>query len=321
MLDNDDTLHASYSKHLSLGDAIKGLTKYAKDKGVGAPVVWSHNGSYAMRFTGRDGETRQMVIGKKYNDARRTILSLSAKPKPKATPATKSLSVRPGEKGKIKPYVSRVKGVWEVINADGKTVFKSKDKDEALTWWKKNYTRMIDGNMSLADPLSKGFQKGAKVQADGKPGKVTAIGLSSTGKRLAVIQFDDGTKKGYLQSKLKALSLADNSMAGEIAKLKKKFPKFAFSVTPSGQIKGRSDTKIVTGKDANEIIKKLGVKLSLAADPGIAKLQARAVAVGLKTARVNFDGKNYRMNYGGKAYNLGPSVGDAMTKIGKVKPK
>jgi hypothetical protein len=211
---NDDALHASYSKHLALGGSLKGLIKFAKDRGIQNAEIWPHEGGYAMRYQGRDGETRQLSLGAKFGDARRVILSLSAKPK--TAPATKSLSVRPGEKGKIKPYVSSVKGVWEVLNADGKTVFKSKDKQEALSFWKKNYTRMVDGNMSLSN----------------------------------------------------------NSMAGEIAKLKKAFPKFEFSVTPSGQIKGRSDTKIVTGKDANEIIKKLGAKLSLAA-PTADELKAK----------------------------------------------
>lgn len=282
---NDDALHASYSRHLAQGNTIKGLIKFAKDKGIGSPEVWVHNGHYALRYQGRDGETKQLSLGDKYNGARRMILSLAGPQKPKVKPApaggTRVLgAVKPSMKGTQKPYISSSRGEYEVLDTQGKTAFKTRDKEVAQAWFKKNYNRMMDGllslaapaglkpeqvtiggkphtvkfvvdttgsndewtatafnaegkkvgsvkaynvgketrsillkkiaglRLSLADPLSKGLQKGARVNAEGKTGKITAIGLSSTGKRLAVVQFDDGTKKGVLQSKLKALSLS-----------------------------------------------------------------------------------------------------------------
>lgn len=339
---NDDALHASYSRHLAQGNTIKGLIKFAKDKGLGSPEVWSHNGHYALRYQGRDGETKQLSLGDKYNGARRMILSLAGPQKPKAKPApaggTRVLAdpvpvdfqirgrqdwvvvvdagtgkvlggflvgrstpqqwvdqyngkykvgkinpaikaklslgaVKPSMQGTQKPYVSSSRGVYEVLDTRGKTVFKTKNKEEAQAWWKANYNKMMDGRLSLAgaptpeqvisdfrseamqgdrewdvyelmdhiksnwrevyddqalmkqvvakfkampkpkglslaDPLSKGFKKGDKVKADGKPAVVSAIGLSATGKRLAVVQFSDGSKKGIQQSKLKALSLS-----------------------------------------------------------------------------------------------------------------
>lgn len=73
----DDALHASYSRHLAQGTTLKSLIKLSKDRGLKQAEVWSHEGQYAIRYAGRDGEIKQRVLGATYRDARQMILSLS----------------------------------------------------------------------------------------------------------------------------------------------------------------------------------------------------------------------------------------------------
>jgi hypothetical protein len=220
----DDALHASYSKHLAQGSTIKGLIKFAKDKGLNSPEVWSHNGEYALRFTGRDGETKQLSLGSKYNQARRVILSLGGKPKAKAP--TRVLGAVPASKqGTQKPYVSSSRGVYEVLDTRGKPVFKSKDKQEALKWFNTNYNAILDGRLSLADP---GGLKSEQVMIGGKPHTVkfvvdtagsndewTATAFNAEGKKVGAVKAYDVGKgtRAILLKKVAglALSLAEAS--------------------------------------------------------------------------------------------------------------
>jgi hypothetical protein len=128
----------------------------------------------------------------------------------------------------------------------------------------------------------------------------------------------------FADARGRILSLASASgPAAELKALKKAFPKAQISITPNGELRVRSDSLNITGKTASDIIKR-AKQLSLAEpkeiQANVKQLLERAKKVGLTTARVSFDGKNYRMNYGGKVYNLGPSRGEAMSKIGKVRP-
>lgn len=77
-----DELHASYSKNLANQSVQKGLLKFAKDRGLSNPEIWQHNGEWAMRYTGSDGEVHQLSLGGVFSRARSVIASLSAK-KPK----------------------------------------------------------------------------------------------------------------------------------------------------------------------------------------------------------------------------------------------
>lgn len=218
MLKDDDALHASYSRYLAQGGTIKGLIKFAKDKGLGSPEVWSHNGGYALRYVGSDGETKQLSLGAKFSDARRMILSLAGKPKPKVKLA--------------------------VTQHDDKGVGKRLQQFADSAGFENAQVRFIGKQYVL-------FYSGKQLPLGPAGRALTEL------RRLAGVLLS-------LSAKPKAkVKLADNSMAGEIAKLKKKYPKFTFTVDPSGKIKGRSDTAIVVGKDANEVMKKIGAKLSL----------------------------------------------------------
>jgi hypothetical protein len=77
MLNSDDALHASYSRNMSRETIRKNLIKLAKDKGIQDPEVWPHGDQWAMRFTSRDGEPRQVVLGNVFAKARGAILSLA----------------------------------------------------------------------------------------------------------------------------------------------------------------------------------------------------------------------------------------------------
>lgn len=77
MLNNDDALHASYSRNMSRETIRKNLIKLAKDKGIQDPEVWPHGDNWAMRYTSRDGEPRQVILGNVFAKARGAILSLA----------------------------------------------------------------------------------------------------------------------------------------------------------------------------------------------------------------------------------------------------
>ena len=73
-----DELHASYSRNLANQSVQKGLIKFAKARGLSSPEIWQHNGEWAMRYTGTDGEVKQLSLGQVFAKARSVIASLSA---------------------------------------------------------------------------------------------------------------------------------------------------------------------------------------------------------------------------------------------------
>lgn len=76
-LSDDDALHASYSKNMTRESTRKALLKFAKDKGLADVEIWPHGDQWAMRFTNRQGEPRQTLIGDAFAKARGVILSMS----------------------------------------------------------------------------------------------------------------------------------------------------------------------------------------------------------------------------------------------------
>lgn len=71
-----DELHAAYSKNLANQSVQKGLIKFAKDRGLASPEVWRHNGSWALRYTGTDGEVHNLSLGNVFAKARSVIASI-----------------------------------------------------------------------------------------------------------------------------------------------------------------------------------------------------------------------------------------------------